>query len=128
MLGASRSSSQHGVGLGVGFEHRQHLAVLVAEDELDGAVLAGLEAGGIAQEAAELGVLGGRQGGQHGPLLGEGLLDVLDPGDALQRGAEVVGAEPGGGAAELVQDQLQPQLRGLVLDDEQHLVVVLRAR
>ena len=118
---------QHRVGLGVGFEHRQHLAVLVAEQEFDRAVLAGLEPGGVAQEAAELRVLGGCQGGQHGPLLGQGLLDVLDPGDRLQRRAEVVGAEPGGGAAELVQDQLEPQLRGLVLDDEQHLVVVLRS-
>ena len=125
MLGAFSSSSQHGVGGGIRFEHRKHLAVLVAEDELHRPVLAGLEARGIAQEAAELGVLRGRQRGQDRPLLGEGLLDVLDAGDALERGAEIVGAQPGGRAAELVQHQLQPQLRGLVLDDEQHFVVVL---
>src|SRR5687768_10738698 len=114
------------VGLGVRFKHRQHLPVFVAQDEFHGAVLAGLESGGVPEEAPELRILRGRQRGQHGPLFGEGLLDVLDAGDALQGRTQIVCAEVGGGAAQLVQHQLEPELGGLVLDDEQHLVMVFR--
>jgi hypothetical protein len=51
---------------------------------------------------------------------------VLDAGDSLQGCTQVVGPEVFGGAAEFVQHQLEPEFRGLVLDDEQHLVMVLR--
>jgi hypothetical protein len=49
---------------------------------------------------------------------------VLDAGELLQRGREHVGGEVVAGGAQLVQEELQPQLGGLVLDDEQQLVVV----
>ena len=68
-------------------EDRQHPAVLVAEHELDRPVLVRLEARRRAEEAAELGVLRRGQRGQHRPLLGEAALDVLDPGQALERRA-----------------------------------------
>ena len=116
---------EQGVSRGIRLEHAQHAAVLVAEHELDRAVLVRLEAARVAEEAAELGVLGRRQGGQHRPLLGEGALDVLDPGDALEGLRQLVGAQQVAGAGELVQHELQPELGGLVLDDEQQLVVVL---
>jgi hypothetical protein len=80
----------------------------------------------VAEDAAELGVLGGRERGEHRPLLGERLLNVLDPRDALQGGGELVGPEQLARRLELVQDELQPELGGLVLDDEQQFVVVLR--
>ena len=99
--------------------------VLVAERELDGAVLRRLEAARVAQHAAELRVLGGRQRRQHRPLLGQRALDVLDPRDALQRRGELVVAQQAAGGRQLVQHELEPQLGGLVLDDEQQLVVVL---
>jgi hypothetical protein len=51
---------------------------------------------------------------------------VLDPGQALQRRAQVVGREPALDRPQLVQNQLEPQLGGLVLEDEEQLVVVLR--
>ena len=85
---------QHRVRFGIGLENREHLAVFVAEHELHGAVLAGLETGGVAQEAAELRILRGGQGGQDGPLLRQCLLDVLDPGNSLERGAQVISPEP----------------------------------
>jgi hypothetical protein len=54
-------------------------------------------------------------------------LDALDPGQALERRRQLVAGEVPAGGAQLVQDELQPQLAGLVLDDEQQLVVVLGA-
>ena len=100
-------------------------ASLLPSSELDRPVLVRLEARGGAEEAAELGVLAGGQGGQHRPLLGQAALDVLDPGQALERRPQLVGGELPLHRAQLVQDQLEPQLGGLVLQDEQQLVVVL---
>ena len=105
-------------------EQPQYGGVLVAEEELDRPVLRRLEARRRAQRAAELGVLGRGERGQHRPLLDQRLLDVLDAGELLQRGREHVGGEVVARGAQLVQEELQPQLGGLVLDDEQQLVVV----
>ncbi len=107
-------------------EDAQHLLVLVAEGELHRAVLHGLEARGVAERPAELRVLGGRQGGEHRPLLRHHILDALDAGDALEGFAQVISGQQLAGGGELVQQLLEPELGGLVLDDEQHLVVVLR--
>jgi hypothetical protein len=54
------------------------------------------------------------------------VLDVLDPGEPLQRGREVIGRQQRASRPQLVDQQLQPQLGGLVLDDEQQLVVLRR--
>ena len=51
---------------------------------------------------------------------------MLDPGEPLERGREVVGPEQVARRAQLVHHQLQPQLGRLVLDDEQELVVLGR--
>jgi len=62
--------------VGVGLQHR---AVAVSEDVLDQPVLGGLEARGLAEGVAELGVVGRRHGAQHVP----GVVQLLeDPGDA----------------------------------------------
>ena len=111
-----------------GLEDLQHPLVLVAEDELDGPVLVGLEAGRVAEHAPELRVLAGRQCREDRPLVGDGAEDVLDPGQRLAGAADVVGVETAPDGAQFVQRQLQPQLRGLVLDDEERLVVVVADR
>jgi hypothetical protein len=54
------------------------------------------------------------------------VLDVLDPREPLEGGREVVAAEQVTGRTELVDEELEPQLGGLVLDDEQQLVVLRR--
>ena len=114
---------QQRVHLGVVIEHLEHLGVLVAEDELDRPVLPRLEARRALQVGPELRVLAGSEGGEHAPLLDQRVLDVLDAGQALQRGVELVGAQQVADRTQLVQHQLEPQLRRLVLDDEEQLVV-----
>jgi hypothetical protein len=56
------------------------------------------------------------------------LHDAADPREHLERGAQLVGRDMADGSLQLVQHQLHPQLAGLVLHDEQHLVVVGRQR
>ena len=107
-------------------EHRQHRGVLVAEQELDHPVLQRLEARGRPEMRPDARVLAGRQRLEHAPLLDQLLLHVLDPGDALERAIEPVFAKVADGRLQFGDDQLHPQLRGLVLDDEQQLVVVVR--
>ena len=74
-------------------EDREHLAVLVAELELDDPVLQRLEAARGAEHVAELHVLARRQRGQHAPLLEQLALDLLDAREALLGRAEVVDGE-----------------------------------
>ena len=78
-----------------------------------------------AEHVAELHVLARRQRGQHAPLLEQLALDLLDAREALLGRAEIVGGQAREHLLELVDDQPHPQLGGLVLDDEQQLVVVL---
>ena len=109
-------------------EDPEHPRVLVAEQELHGPVLQRLEARRVAQLAAELRVLDRGQRRQHRPLLEQLPLDVLDAGQPLQRRGHVVGADQRDRRPQLVDQQLQPQLGDLVLDDEEHLVVVVGDR
>ena len=112
-------------GLGLTVEDGKHRPVLVAQQELHGPVLPGLEPRSPSQMVAEPDVLTGGQRGQHRPLLGQGLLDVLDACDAFERGLQLVLSDESSGVEEFMDDEPEPQLRGLMLDDEQHLVVVL---
>ena len=102
--------------------------VLVAEQELDGTVLVRLESGRRGQELPELDVLRRGQGAEHRPLLGQLELDLLHSRRALERRVQVVGPHRIARRAQLVEHQLEPELRGLVLDDEQQLVVMGGAR
>ena len=110
--------------LGFSVEDREHGPILVAEQELHGPVLPGLEAGGTSELVAEPDIFARRQSGEDRPLLGQGLLDVFDPGDALERGLQLIGGDEAPGVEEFVDDEPEPQLRGLVLDDEEQLIVV----
>jgi hypothetical protein len=56
------------------------------------------------------------------------LHDARHPGQHLEGLGQAVGGHVGDGRVQLVQHQLHPQLRGLVLHDEEHLVVVGRER
>ena len=85
-----------------------------------------LETARRAEHVAELAVLARCQRLQDCPLGDELSLDVLDPREDLERRLELVAPDEGEGRAQLVQDQLEPKLARLVLDDEEHLVMVRR--
>src|SRR5579862_2220729 len=104
--------------------HIQHARVLVAEHEFDGAELVRLQAGGGAEHVPEPQVLVWRERFQHRPLLEQLALHLLDSGQDLEAGRERIGAYVGDRGGEFVHHQLHPQLRSLVLDDEEHFVVV----
>ena len=107
-------------------EQAREVAVLVAEQELDAAILERLEARRRPEHVAKLHVFAWRERLQHRPLVEQLLLDHFHPGQDLQARRGVVCGEVRDRRLEFVDDQLEPQLRGLVLDDEQHLVVVRR--
>jgi len=100
--------------------------VLVAEQELDRAVLRRLESRRTAERGPKRLVLRRRQRLEHRPLLEELLLDQLDPREDLEARVEPVCPHEPGRCLELVEHQLQPQFGRLMLDDEQHFVVPRR--
>ncbi|CAM0120688.1 conserved hypothetical protein [Stenotrophomonas maltophilia] len=122
---------QHGAQLRlpgrVMLEHLQHLRVLVAQQELDVAVLQRLEARRWAQHVAEAHVLGRGQRFQHRPLLGQLAQHLLAARQHLAALPDFIALQEADCGTQLMAQQLQPQLRGLVLDDEEHLVMVRRA-
>ncbi len=107
-------------------EHLEHVGVLVAEQEFELAVLQRLESGRRAQHRPEFHVLRRRQRLQHAPLLEQLALHLLDAREHLQRRVDVVRAQARDRFAQLMDDQLHPELGDLVLDDEQDLVVMRR--
>src|SRR4030095_15000450 len=111
---------------GIVAEDLERCRVLVAEQELDRAVLRRLESGRMTEVGPERLVLGGRERLQHGPLLEELFLDELHARQDLEARRELIGPHITDRGLELVDHQLHPQLRGLMLDDEQHLVVPRR--
>src|SRR5215469_3041600 len=97
-------------------ERRQQLAMLVAEKEFDRAILVRLKARGAAERAAEIEIFARRQGREHVPGLDELRHDARDPRQHLECGREIVGADMRHRRLELVNDELQPKLGGLMLD------------
>ena len=98
------------------------------EADLDQAELHRLEAGRGNQQVAEIEEVERRHRLQDAELLHQELQDLDDAVEAAHDAAEIlvlerVAVELRLDAAELVQDLLEPQLVGLVHDDEQHLVV-----
>src|SRR5688572_6699212 len=116
------------VGRGVVALHFHEARVLVAQQELDGAELERLQPRGRPEHVAELHVLRGRERLEHRPLLEQLALHLLHAREDLEARREAVGLHVRDRRLELVDHELHPQLRDLVLDDEQHLVVALRAR
>jgi hypothetical protein len=102
--------------------------VLVAEEEFDGAVLEGLEARGGSERAAERRVFRGRQGRENIPRLVQLGHDARHAREHLESPLQVVLAHALARGLELVNHELHPQLGSLVLHDEEHLVVIGRAR
>ena len=104
----------------VGFQHGE---VAVAGQELDGTVLPGLEAGGLAELAAEFGVFAWSHGPENVPGAGELLEDARHPGEHLEGRLQPILADRKDRRAYLVDGELHPQFRGLVLDDEEQFVM-----
>ena len=96
---------------------------LVAEQELDRPILRRLEARGLPEHGTERLVFGRRERLQDGPLLEELLLDHLHPGERFEARVELIRLHVTNRCFQLVNHELHPQLRDLVLDDEEHLVV-----
>src|SRR5438105_15936460 len=66
------------------------------------------------------------QGLQHPPLLEQLPLDQLGPSQDLETGVERVTAHMIAGGPQLMQNEFEPEFRGLMLDDEQQLIVMGR--
>ena len=64
------------------------------------------------------------QGLQHPPLLEQLPLDQLDPSQDLETGVERVTAHMIAGGPQFMQNEFEPEFRGLMLDDEQQLIVM----
>src|ERR1700726_3852219 len=105
-------------------EKVQHLHLFIAQDELDGAILVRLKPRSRPQHMSELGIFAGRQRLEDSPLLEQLPLYRLHAGKDLLARIEVVRAYALARRTQLIKDQLEPQLSDLMLDDEQHLVVV----
>src|SRR3954470_11168839 len=114
--------------LGIEAMQLHALGALVTEQELNGPELERLQPGRRSEHAAELGIFGRRERLEHRPLLEELALHLLYAREDLEAGLQAIAAHVGDGGGELVDHQLHPQLGHLVLHDEQHLVVVQRAR
>ena len=84
--------------------------------------------GRLAERVAELGVFAGRHRAQHVPGAGQLLEDARHPGQHLEGRLQPVLADRRHGRADLVDGELHPELGGLVLDDEQQLVMRVRQR
>lgn len=100
---------------------------LVAQQELEFAELRGLEAGGCLQPVAETGERHGRHGFEDVELAHQRLHDgaaALPGGDGA---VQVARAEVALDLVQFVQQQLEPQLVGLVNHDEEHFIVLGRA-
>ena len=106
----------------------ERAGVAPAEDRLELAELPGLEAAGCVEPIAEAGELPGRHRLQHVDLRHRDLQDREDAAQCAHRVRGVAVLEPGLQVGQLVEELLEPQLVHLVDDDEEHLVVLVRAR
>ena len=97
------------------------------EDHLEQAELHRLEAAGGVEPIAEAGELSRRHRLQHVDLGDDDLEDRQDPPQRVGGLGRVVGLQPALGVGDLVEELLEPQLVDLVDDDEQQLVVLVRA-
>ena len=118
--------NQLGMRLRIVGKDIEHHCALVAQQKFDRPVLCRLEPRGMSENRAKRSVLGRRQGFEHRPLLEKLLLDELNARQYLEARIELVDAHESYSGLELVDHELHPKLRRLMLDDEQHLVVPRR--
>jgi len=101
----------------------QHCRALVADQKLDHPILPGLQAGRLPKRIAKLGVFARRHSAKHVPGRIELLQDARYPRQGLERRLQIVRCDQPAGRVQLVDRKLHPEFGGLVLDDEQRLVV-----
>lgn len=122
--GGVKSLREFLVDFWVVFEDLDGFCVFVSEEEFYESVVVGLESGGVTEGGAELDVLTGGEGFEDSPLFEEHALDVFDAGEDFECGRELVGLDEVEGGTEFMDDEFHPKFGGLVLDDEEHFVVV----
>ena len=103
-------------------------AVLQAEQIFDLAELRRLEAARRAEHAAKGQVIGRGQRREHVPAQRHHRLDAGDAGEILVDLDQLVGADQRTRQPQLVDGLLEPELLGLVDDDEQQLVMMIGDR
>ncbi len=106
----------------------EHRRVLVAQRELDAAVLVALEAARLREVGPDGAVLGRCHRGQHVPGMDQLFHDLGHAREHLEGRRQVALGDMVDRGAQLVQHELHPQLAGLVLHDEEHFIVVGRER
>ena len=106
----------------------EHGRIAAAEHRLELAELRRLEPARRVEPVAEAGELARRHRLQHVDLGDDHLEDRQHPPQRVHDRRRVPVLEQLLGAAELVEELLEPQLVDLVDDDEQHLVVLVRPR
>ena len=104
----------------------QHGQIAIADRIFDQPVLPRLKARRLAQTVAKGGVVRGRHRAQHVPGVVQLFKDPADPGQHLERLGRAVRGNRVARGVQLMQRKAHPELRGLVLNDEQHLI--MRAR
>ena len=102
----------------------QHASVLVAQLEFQDAILRGLKTGRGSEHSAKRGVFSRCQRRKHGPLRDQLILHLFQTLQDLDASRDLVFLQTHDGRVQLVQSQLEPELGHLVLDNEQHLVVM----
>ena len=106
----------------------QKVRVAQTGRRFDGAELRALGSAGAAEIAAKLREALGRQCVERRQLVGDDAHERVEPLCHHHRGGHARRLERVHERIELVQDHLEPELAGLVHDDEQQLVGVLRLR
>ncbi len=106
----------------------QQRRAFIAEDKFDLTVLERLEPRRLPQERANRLVLRRRHRRQHRPGVHQLIKDPRHPRQHLERRRQLAQTHVLASGLKLVQHQFHPQLRGLVLDDKEHFVVVRRQR
>jgi len=102
--------------------------MLVAQDEFKLTILQRLKARGASQQIAKRGIVRRRHGGQHFPDRQQLCLHASDALEHLEGRTELIPAHALDNPVQFVQHQPHPQLRDLVHDDEQHLIVLAGQR
>src|SRR5438876_12143361 len=100
-----------------------HRGILLANEELDHAILPGLKAGRLPKRSTKFRILAWRHRAKHIPGRVELLEDAGYPRQCLEGRLQVVRRDQPASRAQFVNRKFHPKLGSLVLDDKQHLVM-----